>query len=265
MATTPEVSILMPVHNEINHIDTAILSVLAENNIDWELLVCDDNSDDGTYERVLFWASIDERIRAMCPHSEPGHFIDNCNIMLNEATGTYIARLDGDDITLPNRLTLQVEFLKKNEQASYIGGLALALIQKDGTLTTDYPYIRDMVTPFASKETPVNKVLKYINPVVHSTAMGRREVMLTIGGYDHIPPSEDWDMALMLSEQGDVYVLPEVFAIKRQHETNLTIISKDSLVAEEAYDRLREKHNLPFEKRIRMREVASTLAGLRLV
>lgn len=260
MNNAPEVSILMPTFNAVRYIDEAILSVLSDHFQNWELLVCDDSSNDGTYEKIKFWENQDERITVMRPHNEKGHFIDNCNIMLNESRGRLVARLDADDISLPGRLEAEIAFLDHKPKAVYVGGLALTLMEEQGNhLTKDYPWLKYMVYPVASADQPINKWLSIMNPIVHSTVLGRRNEMLETGGYDDLAPSEDWDMALMLASIGEVYVLPKLLCIKRQHSANMT---RDNHKAEDAFQRLRLKHGLAIEKRIRDDEMPTILGGL---
>ena len=71
----PLVSVQLPSYNSANFLDASILSVLAQSFSDWELLAYDDGSDDKSYERLQFWANVDQRIKVRRPFKKHGHYI----------------------------------------------------------------------------------------------------------------------------------------------------------------------------------------------
>lgn len=243
----PEISVLMPTYNAVAYLDAAVLSILSQRFQDWELLAFDDASSDGSYEKLEFWATQDARIKVSRPYDSHGNYTQICNEMIDSSTGKYIARMDADDISLPNRLDRTVEFLKNIDTAVAVGAVALALVEQGGTnqLTSDFPWLKRCVAPTASVVNPVNHHLRAINRVVHSTVLMKREDVVNTGGYDDLFPLEDWDLMLKLSSVGDVFVLPEILGVKRQHDMNH---SKQHPNLQNAFRTINSRHSLGLDK-----------------
>jgi glycosyltransferase involved in cell wall biosynthesis len=249
METKPKVTFTMPVYNSVRYIDASILSVLADKYNDLELLAYDDQSDDGTYERLLLWSSQDSRIKVSRPFSDHGHYVDICNQMIEDAKGEYIARIDSDDINLPDRITKELDFINRKKKAILVGSMALAIMERDdGRIIDDYPWLDKLVRPVASYSEPVNDFLRSFNRLVHSTALARTSDLKSIGGYKNIFPLEDWDMVLTMAENGDVYILPDILCLKRQHDNNF---SKRHPNLQNAFEYVRQKHNLEIDSLIK--------------
>lgn len=243
----PEVSVLMPTYNAADYLDAAVLSILSQRFQNWEMLAFDDASNDGSYDRLKFWAAQDKRIKVSQPYENHGNYTQICNEMIDSSSGQYIARMDADDISLPNRLDKTVEFLKNNETAVAVGTVALALTEQNGVtqLTSNFSWLKRCVTPTASVTNPVNDHLRDINRVVHSTVLMRRENVINAGGYDDLFPLEDWDLMLKLSSVGNVFVLPDILGIKRQHDMNY---SKKHPNLQNAFHIINSRHNLGLDK-----------------
>jgi glycosyltransferase involved in cell wall biosynthesis len=118
----PTVSVLMPVYNCASTVSEAVASIVAQTFADWELIVIDDGSTDETLEVISKFS--DSRIRVI-----EGRINKRLPARLNEAvalsTGKFIARMDGDDISYPERLRLQVDFLQSWPDVDLIGGSIL--------------------------------------------------------------------------------------------------------------------------------------------
>lgn len=129
----PLVSVIMPVYNAVNFVETAIASIQAQTYPNWELIVVDDLSTDGTWEIVQEWASNDQRITAYRNGRHRG-VAGAANLALTMAKGDLVARMDADDISFPDRLSKQVTFLNENPETVAVGGQCL-LIDKEGKNT----------------------------------------------------------------------------------------------------------------------------------
>lgn len=112
------VSVVMPVYNTEKYIGEAIASVLEQTFSDFELLIIDNKSSDKTIEIIKSYT--DPRIRLIENEQNEG-LIYSLNLGLKEAKGTYIARMDADDICFPERLKKQVEFLNENSDITVLG------------------------------------------------------------------------------------------------------------------------------------------------
>ena len=112
----PAVSILMPNYNSALYLGQAIQSVINQTFGDWELIICDDGSDDNSLDVALNFSDIDERVRVFETNGRCGAAVAR-NICLSKAAGRYVAFLDSDDAWEENKLELQIAFMKENSLA----------------------------------------------------------------------------------------------------------------------------------------------------
>lgn len=117
----PLVSVIMSVYNEEKYIQSSIQSILNQTIQDWELIIIDDCSDDGTINIIKSFD--DERICLYINDSNCG-LTKNLNKALSLCRGKYIARMDGDDISLPNRFERQIEYLDKHKDVQLVSCVA---------------------------------------------------------------------------------------------------------------------------------------------
>src|SRR5262245_16688669 len=108
MSTSPVVSVIMPAHNSERYIAHAIESVIAQSFPDWELIIADDASKDGTPALVVEAVGRDSRIKMIRLDTSAGA-AGARNIAIQKAVGRYIAFLDSDDIWLPEKLERQLK------------------------------------------------------------------------------------------------------------------------------------------------------------
>ena len=123
--TMPVVSVVFRAFNCERYIGQAIESVLAQTFQDFEIVVVDDASTDGTEAILQAYAQRDERIRVVRNETNQGP-VRTMNIGLQHAQGEFVAVHDGDDVSLPHRLETQVNFLRANPQIALIGGERIA-------------------------------------------------------------------------------------------------------------------------------------------
>lgn len=112
----PLVSVCMPVYNRGNYIRDCMESVLSQSFRDFEFVIVDDGSTDETPD--IIGSYVDPRIR--CIHNKHD-YIGSCNLLLKEAKGKYIARIDSDDMMAPERLLVQFEYLEAHPEISVLG------------------------------------------------------------------------------------------------------------------------------------------------
>src|SRR5260370_39399684 len=115
----PSVSIGMPVCNCESTVRAAVQSILNQTFNDWELLVIDDGSSDQTVNLVRTY--VDPRIRVFADGKHEG-LVARLNQAIGLSRGRYFARMDGDDISYPERLALQVEFMTQHSETDLVGG-----------------------------------------------------------------------------------------------------------------------------------------------
>lgn len=181
----PKVSIIMGVYNCQDTVEESIESIIHQTYQNWELIICDDASTDGTYEKVLHYAKRDpERIR-LIRNKNNQRLAASLNRCLAEAKGEWIARQDGDDLSVSTRLEKQVHFLETNPDYDVVG-TAMTVFDESGTKG---------VRALASA--PDRKVLARGTPFCHGTIMMRASAYKTLNGYRSVKTTrrmEDIDL-----------------------------------------------------------------------
>jgi glycosyltransferase involved in cell wall biosynthesis len=225
----PEVSVLLAARDEADVVGRAVESILAQTFDDWELVFVDDGSSDGTIAVVESFG--DPRIRVH--RLSRAGLSKALNAGLAIARGPFVARQDADDWSLPERLERQVAFLRAHPGVAVVGSAWIEL-GADG----------QRARPRARVVTGrLNDVLPQFNPITHTTAIFRREVVVSAGGYDEaFSYGEDYDLWLRLAHEGEVlWNLPDELAVRTMSGTNMSS--------------QRERAQLVQELRIRSRDV----------
>jgi glycosyltransferase involved in cell wall biosynthesis len=210
------ITILTPVYNGERWVGAAIDSVLNQTMPDFELLIVDDGSTDGTPRVLADYAARDERIRVITQENK------GISRTLNEAMPLarydWIARLDADDLALPNRLERQLSFINANP------GIAVAASDAD-YIDERGAVVGRHVNPFRSRA-EVERWLARDQAIffIHSAVIMRRDAILDVGGYrPEFELSHDTDLWNRVAERGhQVLSQPEVLAQYRIHEHGMT-------------------------------------------
>ena len=119
LSVQPLVSILMPVYNCAPFLKSAIESILNQTYKNFELIVIDDGSTDTSLKVIKHYASIDKRIRFVSRENKG--LVDTINEMVKLAKGDYIARMDGDDISMPTRIEKQLNKIITESNVLLVG------------------------------------------------------------------------------------------------------------------------------------------------
>ena len=206
---TPRVSVLMPSFNAAPYVAEAIESILGQTYRDFEFLILDDGSSDGTLDICRHFAARDERIR-LIEGEHHGHTWW-LNHGLELARGEFIALMDADDVSMPSRLAMQADFLDRHPSCVAVG-CDLITIDSDGDAvgTVRHQTAHDAI---------VNAIVAGgLGVVVHAAVMMRREALRSIDGYRvETEPAEDLDLWLRLARVGELANLPELLFKVRQH------------------------------------------------
>ncbi|MBS4195804.1 glycosyltransferase family 2 protein [Lederbergia citri] len=131
MNKEPLVSIITPSYNSSRFIEDTIKSVIAQTYTNWEMLIADDCSQDGSRDLIKEWMEKDERIRLIELKQNGGAAVAR-NIAIGQAKGQYIAFLDSDDLWTADKLTQQIRFM--NEHDSAISFTSYQLMDVNGNL-----------------------------------------------------------------------------------------------------------------------------------
>ncbi|MGO1267237.1 MAG: glycosyltransferase family 2 protein, partial [Microbacterium gubbeenense] len=118
--TAPELSVVVPAFRQAGVLAETIRSVLAQHEVDLELIVADHSSDDGTYEVAQAFEG-DSRVTVLRTHAGGGA-VANWSAVTKRARGEFVKLLPGDDTVLPGSLARQVALLRANPGATLVGG-----------------------------------------------------------------------------------------------------------------------------------------------
>jgi glycosyltransferase involved in cell wall biosynthesis len=201
----------MAVHNGEQHLRASIESILRQTFRDFELVIVDDGSTDGT--AAILDAYEDDRIVLHRSSSNVG-LTASLNRGLEQAQGRYVARQDDDDISEPDRLERQVSFLEANGKVALLAG-AYRRIDGEGTVTAT----RTVPTDTAA----IRWRLLFLNAFTSSSVVFRRDVVTRLGGYDEdFPFAQDYDLWSRIARTEPVAALTAPLVRYRHEETSMT-------------------------------------------
>lgn len=209
---TPFVTVVVPSFNEDSHIVRASLeSIRAQTFADFECIVVDESTNPELAEACRAVCAVDPRFIYIHPQERLG-LPKSLNLAIGKARGQLIARFDSDDVCMPERLALQVAFLKSHPEISLVGG-ALDIISSEGQLLAQRRYPQ---TP-----TEIAKGMQLTTTVAHPTVMYRKIAIKQYGGYNpDFRFSEDLDLWLRWINAGLQFAnLPQVLVQYRQDNT----------------------------------------------
>jgi glycosyltransferase involved in cell wall biosynthesis len=200
------ISVIMSVFNNAPYLRKAVESILNQTCRDFEFLIIDDGSTDGSSEILDTYASVDRRIRLL-RRANKG-LTASLNEAIAESRAPLIARMDGDDISVPTRLEVQKAFLDNHPDYGVVGCQA-TLIDRDGRKLMDagdYPKTHAEFIE-ALEDRPL---------IVHPGVMMRRSLVTAIGGYRRaFEHGEDYDLWLRLSAVTKLCSVPETLLYYR--------------------------------------------------
>lgn len=216
----PSISVAMSVYNGERFLREAIESVLAQTFGDFEFLILDDGSRDGTRAIIESIAAHDPRIRPIV--RENRGLIVSLNELIAESRAPLIARMDADDICRPERFARQIAFLAGNPDHGIVGSWSED-IDEDGRShqPDDSDLDKDADQPIAHED--VLSVIENRTPLCHPSIMARRDVLLAAGGYHRAyRHCEDYDLWLRLANQTRIANLPERLLRYRRYEGQIS-------------------------------------------
>jgi glycosyltransferase involved in cell wall biosynthesis len=220
----PKLSVILPTYNAAEHLDKAIDSILGQTFTDFELIIINDGSTDGTHE--LLRSYFDPRIQV----------INQANLGLPKALnegikasrGIYLARQDADDISLSERFEKQVSFLDEHPSYGLVGSWSQIM-------TPTGPTSRQHLHPTSNGQLQVQLLMN--NQFVHSSVMMRTSCLTITGPYsedpEHFPP-EDYDLWLKFAKHFRVANLPEALLHYMEIPTSISRTKEDLIQARAA-------------------------------
>jgi glycosyltransferase involved in cell wall biosynthesis len=207
----PRVSVVMPAHDCARYLRKSIESVLTQTFTDFEFLIVTDSL--AAKEDISIIDSYsDPRIIHLWNETRPG-FVASRNFGIRSARGEYVATMDADDISMPERLEKQVRCLDHNPDIGILGTAFETIDDHDRVISREMPPCDPEVTPW---------FLMFGCPIAHSSTMIRRRLIETLGGYTELAHGEDYDLWLRASQITNIANLPDILIKRRIHRGSLT-------------------------------------------
>ncbi|MDZ4859604.1 MAG: glycosyltransferase [Candidatus Hydrogenedentes bacterium] len=229
----PAISVITPVYNNAFYLPEALDSILNQTATEFEYILINDGSTDDSMKVLEEYARKDPRIRLSS--RENRGYISALNEGLAMAGAEFIARMDADDIAIPDRFEKQVAYLRAHPECVVVGGRVL-LIDSDGMP------LREMCTETAHEQIDSAHLAGRGGTIVHPAMMARRSAIDKIGQYSNAYPwAEDLDFFLRLAEVGEVANLSDIVLRYRQHLSSIGY-SKSELQQKSTLSVVRDTH-----------------------
>lgn len=205
MLRNPKVNVLLAVRNGAQTIAVALASILSQTFKNFEVIVIDDGSTDGTAQEVTIFQD-DRVILKAIPHSG---LTKALNQGLRMVRGEYIARMDADDIAIAERFEKQVRFLDEHPKVGVLGTAYDVLLESGERQKPRVPLLRT--------DEEIRKALPKFNPFFHGSVMMRREALEKVGGYDeNFLLAQDYDLWFRIAKHYQLANLDEALMLRRE-------------------------------------------------
>ena len=207
----PLISVVLPVYNAEQYVKDTIKSILVQSYQNFELIIINDGSTDNSEEYIVQFK--DTRIKYI-KNEKNLKLIQTLNLGLSLAKGKYIARIDADDIALPNRFEKQIDFLENNMEYGIVGSFAKTFGSEKIKLT------------FVEEDLDIRYALLTHNPFVHSSVMIRNQILIKNKlSFDlnqlHV---EDYDLWIKILKYSKGKILPDILIKYRIHESQISVV-----------------------------------------
>ena len=203
--TKPLISIIMPVYNAADYLKAAIQSILSQTYSHWELIIIDDASTDST-PKILKSFSRNSKIKIFKNSRNLG-VAASLNRALSLSRGQYIARMDADDISHPNRLQKQLKFLQSHPKIVACGVQAEIINGQNQAVGT---------RSFPQGSQSCHDYLMLTSPILHPTLLAKADIYKKIGYTAKYKTAEDWELYFKFLNFGHLNNLPETLYSYRQ-------------------------------------------------
>jgi glycosyltransferase involved in cell wall biosynthesis len=204
----PNVTVIIPVLNSMPYLPEALASLESQTFRDFEVILWDNGSSDGSLEEARRW--IPRRLPGEVVSGTPLPLQECLARMVRQSKTELVARMDGDDVCLPDRLQSEVDFLMDNPSCAVVGG-QMELIDENG---------RSIGKAQRLPQFPHEIFFSFLfrNPVAHPTVLFRRNAILDAGNYTAPKPIEDYDLWMRVGKSFQLANLPLTVLKYRRHE-----------------------------------------------
>jgi glycosyltransferase involved in cell wall biosynthesis len=211
------ITVIIPVLNAMPYLPEALASLEAQTFKDFEVCLWDNGSTDGSVEEAQRWI----------PHRLPGRVVTGHPLplheclakMVEEARTEFVARMDGDDVCLPDRFELQLQEMQRNPRLAALGAQRMEIDAQGSSL----PAGASMPVAFVD----VLSRLLVVNALLHPTVMFRRLAILSAGNYGLCEkPCEDYDLWLRVAQKFEFRNSERVLLKYRVHEGGIIMSAR---------------------------------------
>lgn len=231
----PHVSVVMPVHNAAATLARAVTSIQGQTLTDWELLAVDDGSTDASCKMLIEFAALDPRIRVLT--IARSGIVAALNAGLGAAASPYVARMDADDESHPERLAAQAAALDADGELGLVG--CLVGFGGDRRISEGYArhvdWLNDLIEP---ADIALNRFIEA--PLAHPSVMFRRKMIEDLGGYRDGDFPEDYELWLRWLD-AEVRMAKVPRPLVTWHDPPMRLSRTDPRYAPEAFFRLKAR------------------------
>ncbi|QOV87972.1 glycosyltransferase family 2 protein [Humisphaera borealis] len=250
MSTSPAISVLMPVYNAEEFVAETMDSILAQTFRDFEFICINDGSKDGSLAVMQKYADRDSRVKII---SRPNTgLVPALNEGLAASRGKYVARIDSDDLSAPERFDLQFTRMEAEPELVALGSNANAMDEYGNLLGSyDNPLTHEAIE---------KAHLLGMSSIHHPAVMFRPDAVRRVGGYrKETWPCEDYDLWMRLGEVGRLANLPQRLLTKRLMSSSIVATTLDRQEAKQllVLTETWKRRNLPGEPKLPRRELNS--------
>jgi hypothetical protein len=250
-----KVTWLLPVRNGMPYLPETLATIAAQTYTNWEILAWDNGSSDGTLDELRRW--IPDRLPGRIVADNPLPLADSLREMVAATDTELCARIDADDLNLPQRLERQVAFLAANPGIALVGS-RVETIDETGANSGSYPLL-----PCAHDDILIYAM--HANPIAHPSVLFRRSTVIESGSYRNVGSVnvEDYDLWLRMASRWRLANLEEVLLKYRVHTGSAT---QQSLRANELQTAMNERfcehapalYGIPGPEAMRLRTASHT-------
>lgn len=186
----------MSTYNEkLEEVKQSVESILNQTYQNIELIIVLDNPQNVEVNQWLKeLEKLQEKIVICVEHAENKGLVQSLNDAFEKAKGTLIARMDADDICLPQRIEKQVEYMEEHPECFVLGCNRVDINEQGQVINNQRKVV--------CEDKLLRKMLKYDSPFTHPSLMIRREVMEKLNGYRNVDSAEDYDFFLRCKKEG---------------------------------------------------------------
>lgn len=218
MNNSPKISLIMSVYNGEDYLTEAIDSVLNQTFKDFELIIVNDCSTDSTAEILSGYAKSDQRVKVITNEVNL-RLPSSLNKAMTEATGKYIARMDADDICMPQRLEKQYDFMENNPDIDLSSCRFMTI--KNGVITSGG-------CGGKGDRESVKALLLVTNPILHPGIIAKAEIIKNLGYDKNFTCTEDLELwTRFIMNNHTVEIQSEYLMIYRLHDKQITETTLD--------------------------------------